>query len=81
MWFLVPLRSQFQLSLPITTGHSLTKITDHGWLELGGGLGANNIISAAGSTLLRFGTATPPALLSKCLVAGATMAVILYLVC
>jgi hypothetical protein len=81
MWFLVPLSTQLQLYIPIITGHKLIKITDHGWLELTGGLGANNIISAMRTTILRFGPITPPALITKCLVTGATLFIILYLTC
>ena len=81
IWFLVPLSSQLQLATPLILGHSLMKSVDHGWLEVTGGLGINSLISGVGGHILKSGPITPPALLTKCLVAGITIVIVLYLVC
>nr|QUJ10051.1 NADH dehydrogenase subunit 5 [Tubifex tubifex] len=70
MWFLVPLSSQFQMAAPFTLGHNLMKSCDHGWLETVGSQGVNITITKIGTSILSTGPMTPPALLTKCLMAG-----------
>lgn len=81
IWFLVPLSSQFQIAAPFTLGHNLIKSCDHGWLETVGSQGVNITITKIGTSILRTGPITPPALLTKCLMAGIVILATTYMIC
>jgi len=53
MWFLVPLSSQFVLSLTIKSGHQLLKFVDQAWLEVIGGQGTYNTIMTSSSRIIK----------------------------
>lgn len=53
MWFLVPLSSQYVLSLTIKSGHQLLKFVDQAWLEVIGGQGTYSTIISTSSNIIK----------------------------
>jgi hypothetical protein len=53
IWFLVPLSSQFILSIPIKSGHYFLKLVDQAWLETIGGQGRYKFIISSSSNIIK----------------------------
>lgn len=53
IWFLVPLSSQFILSIPLKSGHYYLKLVDQAWLETIGGQGMNKFIINSSSKVIK----------------------------
>lgn len=53
IWFLVPLSTQYILSLTIKSGHQLLKFVDQTWLETIGGQGMYNTIISSSSNIIK----------------------------
>lgn len=53
MWFLVPLSTQYILSLTIKSGHQLLKFVDQAWLETIGGQGIYSTIMTSSSNIIK----------------------------
>lgn len=59
IWFLVPLSTQFILSIPIKIGHHLLKSVDQAWLEASRRQGAYNFIIKTSSAVIKNRPTTP----------------------
>lgn len=59
IWFLAPLSSQFQLKLPLVSGHYLLKSVDNSWLELASGQGIFSSLTKLSNSVSRNNPASP----------------------
>lgn len=64
IWFLVPLSSQFIISMPIQSSHIILKSVDQSWLEIIGSQGIYKIIINSSSNIISIGSYTPNIFLS-----------------
>lgn len=64
IWFLVPLSSQFIISVPMQSSHIILKSVDQSWLEIVGRQGVYKIIMSSSSSIISIRSYTPNIFLS-----------------
>lgn len=81
IWFLTPLSTQFQLPVPLLTGHTILKTLDQGWWEWTLGQEINNIFGKTSSSLSNIGHKSPNNEILKCFIFGRTLLLVRLLIC
>lgn len=83
IWHLVPLSSQFIISIPLSVSHQYIKTTDQGWLELTSGNGIHTLFSHFNTTIISYTPKSPSSYLSTATISSITIILlaILYLSC